>query len=55
MTKTQVPDFSKEAIVTSVGVTVVQALDFLANEMSISEKKHSAIMVPFPGGNRKID
>lgn len=54
MTKTQVPDFSKEAIVTSVGVTVVQALDFLANEMSISEKDTQQLWSPFLAATARL-
>lgn len=54
MAKTQVPDFSKEAIVTSVGVTVVQALDFLANEMSISEKDTQQLWSPFLAATARL-
>jgi hypothetical protein len=54
VTKTQVPDFSKEAIVTSVGVTVVQALDFLANEMSISEKDTQQLWSPFLAATARL-
>jgi hypothetical protein len=35
---TKKPELSKEAIATSIGVTVVQALDFLADEMDLNEE-----------------
>jgi hypothetical protein len=43
----KVPDFSNEAIVTSVGVTIVQALDFLANELKMSEEETKQLWSPF--------
>jgi hypothetical protein len=39
MADSQAPEFSNEAIVTSVGVTVVQAMDFMANELKLSEEE----------------
>ena len=54
MAKPQVPDFSKEAIVTSVGVTVVQALDFLANEMSLSNEDTQQLWSPFLAATARL-
>lgn len=54
MAKPQVPDFSKEAIVTSVGVTVVQALDFLANEMALSNEDTQQLWSPFLAATARL-
>jgi hypothetical protein len=43
----KVPEFSNEVIVTSIGVTVVQALDFLAKEMNLSEEDTQQLWSPF--------
>jgi hypothetical protein len=45
--KAQVPEFSKEVIVTSIGVGVVQALDFFANELNLSDKDTQQLWSPF--------
>jgi hypothetical protein len=47
MAKFQVPEFSNEAIVTSVGVTVVQALDFMAPEMKLSAEDTKQLWSPY--------
>lgn len=54
MSKPQVPEFSKEAIVTSVGVTIVQALDFLANEMKLSEEDTQKLWSPFLAATARL-
>jgi hypothetical protein len=39
--KPQVPEFSKEVNVTSIGIGIIQAMDFLANEpRKIKFSKH---------------
>lgn len=43
----QVPEFSKEVIVTSIGIGIVQALDFLANEMKLSDEDTRKLWSPF--------
>jgi hypothetical protein len=50
----QAPEFSKEAIVTSVGVTVVQALDFLANEMGLSNEDTQQLWSPFLAATERL-
>jgi hypothetical protein len=52
--KPQVPEFSKEAIVTSVGVTVVQALDFLAKELSLSDEETQQLWSPFLAATARL-
>jgi ubiquitin C-terminal hydrolase len=43
----KVPEFSKEAVVTSIGIGIVQALDFLADEMNLTEKDTQKLWSPF--------
>jgi hypothetical protein len=43
----KVSDFSNEAIVTSIGVTIVQGLDFLATEMKLSDEETQELWSPF--------
>jgi hypothetical protein len=45
--KPQVPEFSKEVNVTSIGIGIVQALDFLANEMKLSDEDTRRLWSPF--------
>ncbi len=47
MAKYQFPDFSKESIVTSIGLTVVQTLDYLAKEMNLNGKEIRLLWSPF--------
>lgn len=54
MLPNQVPEFSKEAIVTSVGVTIVQALDFLANEMKLSKEDTQKLWSPFLAATARL-
>jgi len=54
MVPNQVPEFSKEAIVTSVGVTIVQALDFLANEMKLSKEDTQKLWSPFLAATARL-
>jgi hypothetical protein len=43
----KVPEFTKEIIATTIGITVIQALDFLANEINISEEELKKVWSPF--------
>jgi hypothetical protein len=43
----KVSDFSNEAIVTSIGVTIVQGLDFFATEMKLSDEETQELWSPF--------
>ena len=54
MTSPKVPEFSNEAIVTSVGVTIVQALDLLANEMSLSDEDTQKLWSPFLAATARL-
>ncbi len=47
MATSKVSDFSNEAIVTSIGVTIVQGLDFLATEMKLSDEETQELWSPF--------
>jgi len=48
------PELSNEVIVTSIGVTVVQALDFLANEMNLSEEDTQQLWSPFLAATARL-
>ena len=43
----QVPEFSKEVIVTSIGIGIVLALDFLADELKLSDEDTRKLWSPF--------
>jgi hypothetical protein len=43
----KVPEFSKEVIVTSIGIGIVQALDFLSKEMKLSDENTQQLWSPF--------
>jgi hypothetical protein len=45
--KSQIPEFSKEVIVTSIGVGIIQAMDFYINEIEIGEDETRALWSPF--------
>lgn len=45
--KPQIPEFSKEVNVTSIGVGIIQAMDFLANEMKLSDEDTRKLWSPF--------
>jgi hypothetical protein len=45
---------SNESIVTSIGVTVVQALDFLAEEMNLTEKETQQVWSPFLAATARL-
>jgi hypothetical protein len=45
--KPQVPEFSKEVNVTSIGIGIIQAMDFLANEMKLSDEDTRKLWSPF--------
>jgi hypothetical protein len=49
-----VPEFSDEVIATSIGVTVVQALDFIADEMQLSEEKIQQLWSPFLAATARL-
>jgi hypothetical protein len=55
MEKAQVPEFSKETIVTSIGVTVVQGLDFLANELNLSARDTQQLWSPFLAAAQRLN
>jgi hypothetical protein len=50
----KIPEFSNEVIVTSIGVTVVQALDFLANEMNLSDEDTQQLWSPFLAATARL-
>jgi hypothetical protein len=50
----KIPEFSNEVIVTSIGVTVVQALDFLVNEMNLSEEDTQQLWSPFLAATARL-
>ena len=43
----QVPEISREAIVTSIGVTIIQTLDAIATEMKLSDASVKELWSPF--------
>ena len=45
--KPQVPEFSREVNVTSIGIGIIQAMDFLANEMKLSDEDTRKLWSPF--------
>lgn len=45
--KPQVPEFSKEVNVTSIGIGIIQAMDFLSNEMKLSDEDTRKLWSPF--------
>jgi hypothetical protein len=49
-----VPEFSNEVIASSIGVTVVQALDFLADEMKLSEAKIQQVWSPYLAATARL-
>jgi hypothetical protein len=51
---TKKPELSKEAIATSIGVTVVQALDFLADEMNLNEEQTQQVWSPFLAATARL-
>lgn len=54
MSKSQAPEFSNEVIVTSVGVTVVQAMDFMANELKLSDELIQQLWSPFLAATARL-
>jgi hypothetical protein len=50
----QVPDFSREVIVTSIGITIVQALDSIANEMKLTDVDIQALWSPFLAATTRL-
>ena len=54
MADSQAPEFSNEAIVTSVGVTVVQAMDFMANELKLSDEFTQQLWSPFLAATARL-
>jgi hypothetical protein len=50
----KIPEFSNEVIVTSIGITVVQALDFLASEMNLSEEDTQQLWSPFLAATARL-
>jgi hypothetical protein len=50
----KIPEFSNEVIATSIGVTVVQALDFLANEMNLSDEDTQQLWSPFLAATARL-
>lgn len=48
------PELSREAIATSIGVTVVQALDFLADELSLNEEQTQQVWSPFLAATARL-
>jgi hypothetical protein len=51
---TKVPGFSNEAIVSSIGVTVVQALDFYTSSMNLSKETVRALWSPYLAAMTRI-
>jgi hypothetical protein len=49
-----VPEFSNEVITTSIGVTLVQALDFLADEMQLSQAKIQQVWSPYLAATARL-
>lgn len=49
-----VPEFSDEVIATSIGVTVVQAIDFIADEMQLGEEKIQQLWSPFLAATARL-
>jgi hypothetical protein len=47
MKRSKTPEFSNEIIVTSIGITVIQALEFLSNEMNLSESDVKKLWAPY--------
>jgi len=45
--KPQIPEFSKEVNVSSIGIGIIQAMDFLANEMKLSDEETQKLWSPF--------
>lgn len=45
--KSQMPEFSKEIIVTSIGIGIIQAIDFYINEIEIGEDETRELWSPF--------
>ena len=50
----QAPDFSREVIVTSIGITIVQALDSIANEMKLTDVDIQALWSPFLAATTRL-
>lgn len=48
------PELSREAIATSIGVTVVQALDFLADELNLNEEQTQQVWSPFLAATARL-
>lgn len=51
---TKKPKLSNEVIATSIGVTVVQALDFLAEEMNLNEVQTQQVWSPFLAATARL-
>lgn len=54
MTMRAVPEFSKESIVTAIGVTVVQGLDFMAPEMKLNVEDTQQLWSPYLAATARL-
>lgn len=52
--RNKIPEFSNEVIATSIGITVVQTLDFYADEVGLSEEDTQGVWSPFLAATARL-
>lgn len=54
MSQSQVPEISDEAIAGSIGILIIQMLDFYSSELDLSEKDLKALWSPFLAATTRV-